>query len=64
MFQFPFLVSLLFFVCARARACLFCSGWLLEFPSLFPPLNMSFLGKIHMDDECGLQGDFLVTCTV
>ena len=48
-FQFPFLVSLLFLffdiflICARARAFLFCSGWLLDFPAPFSlsPNHMS-----------------------
>ena len=61
--SFSCLTSL--FVCARARAFLFCSGWLLDFPAPpFPPLNMSSLRKIQKHDECWLQGDFFVRCTV
>ena len=65
-FQFPFLVSpRLLFLFVRARAFLFCSGWLLEFPAPFSLLSICHpLRKIHKHDECWLQGDFLVTCTV
>ena len=53
------------FVCARARAFLFCSGWLLDFPAPFSLLSICHpLRKIHKHDECWLQGDFFVTCTV
>ena len=34
-FQFPFFCLTSLFVCARARAFLFCSGWLLDFPAPF-----------------------------
>ena len=51
------------FVCARARAFLFCSGWLLDFPAPFSLLSICHpLRKIHKHDECWLQGDFFVTC--
>ena len=62
-FQFFCLTSL--FVCARARAFLFCSGWLLDFPSPFSLLSICHpLRKMHKHDECWLQGDFFVSCTV
>ena len=60
--SFSCLTSL--FVCARARAFLFCSGWLLDFPSPLSLLSICHpLRKIHKHDECWLQGDFFVTCT-
>ena len=61
--SFSCLTSL--FVCARARAFLLCCGWLLDFPAPFSLLWICHSrGKIHMHDECWLQGDFFVTCTV
>ena len=61
--SFSCLTSL--FVCARARAFLFCSGWLLDFPAPFSLLSICHpFRKIHKHDECWLQGDFFVTCTV
>ena len=61
--SFSCLTSL--FVCARARAFLFCSGWLLDFLAPFSLLSMCHpLRKTHKHDECWLQGDFFVTCTV
>ena len=54
-----------FFVCARAQAFLFCSGWLLDFPAPLSLLSICHpLRKIHKHDECWLQGDFFVTCPV
>ena len=61
--SFSCLTSL--FACARARAFLLCCGWLLDFPAPFSLLWICHSrGKIHMHDECWLQGDFFVTCTV
>ena len=61
--SFSCLTSL--FVCARAWAFLFRSGCLLDFPAPFPSSQYVIpLEKIHKHDECWLQGDFFVTCTV
>ena len=52
-FSFLFFCLTSLFVCARAWAFLFCSGWLLDFPAPFSLLSICHpLRKIHKHDEC------------
>ena len=62
-FQFPFLVSLLFlFVLVHGHFCSVVVGVSISQPPF--PSSQHFLRKIHKHDECWLQGDLLVTCTI
>ena len=62
-FQFPFLVSLLFlFVLVHGHFCSVVVGVSISQPPF--PSSQHFLRKMHKHDECWLQGDLLVTCTI
>ena len=62
-FQFPFLVSLLFlFMLVHGHFCSVVVGVSISQPPF--PSSQHFLRKIHKHDECWLQGDLLVTCTI